>query len=241
MDILPAIDLRNGKVVRLQQGDYDNQTIYGDNPVTTARGFDRAGAKWIHIVDLDAAKTGQPVNHPSVWAIRQVIDAKIELGGGIRTTDMVRETLDRVADRVVISSAALEDWQWFESLLNDDTLPNERLVLGLDAREGRLAIHGWIDHVETTAIELAGRVRGSGLGAIVYTDIARDGMLTGVNIEATAELVNTTDVPIIASGGVSSLEDIRQCKNLGCGGVILGKSIYEGRIDLAEAIAEAQD
>ncbi|MCD4825147.1 MAG: 1-(5-phosphoribosyl)-5-[(5-phosphoribosylamino)methylideneamino]imidazole-4-carboxamide isomerase [Phycisphaerae bacterium] len=237
MDILPAIDLRGGEVVRLQRGDYDRQTTYADDPVGVARSFVEAGAKWIHIVDLDAALSGTPENHPQIRAIREAVGVKIELGGGARTTETIAAMHAELADRVVIGSAALEDWAWFEGLLNDETISNERLALGLDARDGKLAIHGWTEQLAETAVDLAGRVRGSGLGAIVYTDIARDGMLTGVNVQATAEIVEATDVPVVASGGVSSLDDIRQCRQIGCGGVILGKALYEGQVDLAQAVA----
>lgn len=239
MDILPAIDLRGGKVVRLQQGDYDKQTTYADDPSLVAQDFARAGTGWIHIVDLDAARIGQTANRAEILAIRRTVDVKIELGGGARSTDTIRRMLDDRVDRVVVGSAALKDWDWFEGLLGAETIPNDRLALGLDARDGRLAIHGWTEELPITAVDLAERVRDSGLAAIVYTDIARDGMLEGINIEATAEVLAATDVPVVASGGLSSLDDIRQCSQIGCGGVILGKALYEGRVDLGEAIAVA--
>ncbi len=242
MDVLPAIDLRGGKVVRLLQGDYDRQTVYADDPAKVADDFIAAGAKWIHVVDLDAARSGQLSNTDALRAVCKVAaaqDVRVESGGGVRDIAAVRTLREAGVSRLVIGSAALKNWPWFESLLDDDEFPNELFALGLDARDGYVAAEGWTEQLGETAIAIAGRVTGSGLGAIVYTDIARDGMLSGVNIPATLELVSGTDVPIIASGGVRSLEDIRQCLAIGCCGVIVGKAYYEGRIDLAEALTEA--
>ncbi len=240
MDILPAIDLREGKVVRLSRGDYEAQTTYCDDPVAVAEAFVAAGARWIHMVDLDAARSGRPANTASVEAVRRAVEVNIELGGGARDTATIEAMLALGVNRVVVGSAALENWTWFEQLLGQQELAG-RLALGLDARGGRLAVHGWQEQIDATPLELARRVKGSALGAIVYTDIARDGMLSGVNIEATKKLVFATDVPIIASGGVRSIEDIRRCRQIGCLGVIIGKAYYEGKIDLAQAIIEADE
>ncbi|MEI7836996.1 MAG: 1-(5-phosphoribosyl)-5-[(5-phosphoribosylamino)methylideneamino]imidazole-4-carboxamide isomerase [Planctomycetota bacterium] len=237
MEILPAIDLREGKVVRLARGDYAAQTTYSDDPVAVARQFVSAGTRWIHMVDLDAARTGQSGNTDVIRSVASAVAAegvKIQCGGGLRSTQAVLAMLP-VAARLVIGSAAMKDWAWFEALLGDGRIPNDRLALGLDARDGRLAAEGWTEQLDLQAIDLARRVRGSGLGAIIYTDIARDGMLTGVNVGATAAMVEATDVPVIASGGVASLADITACRLAGCTGVIVGKAWYEGRIDLAEA------
>ena len=239
MDILPAIDLRGGKVVRLARGDYDRQTTYRDDPVAVAREFVSAGAGWIHMVDLDAARTGRPTNTDAIRAVAGAVDAKIELGGGARDTATVESMLAGGVYRVVVGSAALENWSWFEKLASRPDLAG-RLALGLDARQGRLATHGWTEQVETTARELALRVTGWPLGAIVYTDIFRDGMLSGVNVEAMAEVIAATDVPVIASGGVASLDDVVRCRRIGSAGVIIGRAIYEGRIDLAEALGIAE-
>ena len=240
MEILPAIDLRGGKVVRLLRGDYDAQTIYSDDPAAVAGELVAAGARWIHMVDLDAARAGRPVNTASIRAVRQAVDCRIELGGGARDEAIIRSMLDDGVDRVVVGSAAVKNWAWFEQLLAREGL-GERLALGLDARGGRLAIHGWMEQVDDAPLELARRVKGSALGAIVYTDIARDGMLTGVNVEATGELVSATDVPIIASGGVASIEDVRRCRQIGAAGVIVGKAYYEGRINLSQALTEMME
>lgn len=237
MEILPAIDLRGGKVVRLTRGDYAAQTTYSDDPVAVAGQFVAAGARWIHMVDLDAARSGQSANADVIRAVASAVGGqgvKVQTGGGLRSTQAVLAMLP-VAARLVIGSAAMKDWPWFEALLGDERIPNERLALGLDARDGLLAAEGWTQQLDLKACDLARRVRGSGLGAIIYTDIARDGMLTGVNVAATAVIVQATDVPVIASGGVASLDDVVACRQAGCAGVIVGKAWYEGRIDLVEA------
>ncbi|HDY65075.1 MAG TPA: 1-(5-phosphoribosyl)-5-[(5-phosphoribosylamino)methylideneamino]imidazole-4-carboxamide isomerase [Phycisphaerae bacterium] len=239
MDVLPAIDLRGGKVVRLQQGNYDQQTTYADDPVAVAKGFIDTGTKWIHVVDLDAARTGRLINTESVREICQVASpagVNVQNGGGIRDLQVIQTLLNAGISRLVIGSAALKNWGWFEQLLGGDEVDNERLALGLDARGGLVAAEGWTEQLDQLAVDLARRVSGSGLGAIVYTDIERDSMLTGVNVEATAELVAATDVPVVASGGLSSLDDIRQCHQIGCSGVILGKALYEGQVDLGDAL-----
>jgi phosphoribosylformimino-5-aminoimidazole carboxamide ribotide isomerase len=244
MDVLPAIDLLGGKVVRLRQGDYDRRTVYADDPLAVADGFLQAGAKWIHVVDLDAARSGKPANTRHIADICRAAapaGAKIQTGGGIRNLQHILNLRDAGVHRLVLGSAALKDWGWFEGLLAGDEIENEHLALGLDAREGRLAVEGWTEQSDQPAVDLARRVRGSGLGAVVFTDIAQDGMLTGVNIPAVTEMVAATDVPVVASGGVGSLDDIRLCLRAGCGGVILGKALYEGRVNLREALAAGRE
>jgi phosphoribosylformimino-5-aminoimidazole carboxamide ribotide isomerase len=239
MDLLPAIDLRAGQVVRLAQGDYARQTTYSDRPADVTRQFAAAGCSWIHVVDLDAARTGTLTNLPAVGEIVQASGLKVEFGGGLRDDAAVEAALAAGVQRVVIGSAALKDWAWFERLAHRADLAG-RVALGLDAKAGRLAVHGWTEQVELTALELAARVRGWPLGAIVYTDIARDGMLTGPNFAATAELIAATDIGVIASGGVSRVADIAECRRIGCLGAIIGRAYYEGRIDLAEALRAAE-
>ncbi len=238
MDILPAIDLRDGKVVRLRRGDYDDQTTYRDDPATVAREFADCGARWTHVVDLDAARTGRPANTDAIRMIREAVELRMELGGGARDEASIRRMLELGAERVVVGSAAVKNWPWFERLLTETDLP-ARLAVGLDARDGRVAAEGWREQLELTATDLAARVSGSGLGAIVYTDIARDGMLSGVNVEATGRVAAATDVPVIASGGVATLDDVRRCRDAGCAGVIVGRAYYEGKIDLAAAVRAA--
>jgi len=235
MEVFPAIDLRDGQVVRLVQGDYGHQTTYSSDPLAVAGDFVAAGARWIHMVDLDAARSGQSANLDAVEAIRDNLDVHIELGGGARSEAAIQRMLAAGADRVVVGSAALENWPWFEQLIRRKDLLG-RIALGLDAREGRLAIKGWTEATEQTAVELAGRVRGRPVAAIIYTDIACDGMLLGPNIPATAELVEAADVPVIAAGGVSSLDDLAQCKAVGCAGVVVGRAYYEGKVDLRQAL-----
>jgi phosphoribosylformimino-5-aminoimidazole carboxamide ribotide isomerase len=238
MDVLPAIDFLGGKVVRLSQGDYARQTTYDDDPVSVARQFVSAGARWIHMVDLDAARSGRRTNSTAIGDVCQAVapdGVKVECGGGIRDTDAVEALVAAGAARLVIGSAAMKNWPWFEDLLTGGTFPPRMLALGLDARDGLLAAEGWTEQLALAATELAGRVRGTGLGAIVYTDIARDGMLSGTNIPATGRIVDATDVPVIASGGLASIEDVRACGEIGCAGVIVGRAWYEGGIDLARA------
>ncbi len=242
MDLLPAIDLRDGKVVRLFQGDYDRQTTYDAAPAEMARTILQAGALWVHVVDLDAARSGKVTN---LAAIREILQAglgrlRVEVGGGIRSREVIDMYLEAGVSRLVIGSAALRDWSWFENLLDDPDLDSAALALGLDARAGQVAAQGWTQQLETTALELARRVSGSGLGAIVYTDIARDGMLAGVSLESTRQIVESTDVGVIASGGVAGIEDIENCLEIGCAGVIVGKALYEGKIDLKQAIGLAR-
>jgi phosphoribosylformimino-5-aminoimidazole carboxamide ribotide isomerase len=240
MEILPAIDLLDGKVVRLAQGDYQRSTRYADDPSAVAGRFAAAGAKWVHVVDLDAAKSGRVSNMPAVRAIIAAAGLGVEFGGGMRDDAAIESMLAAGVARVVVGSAAVKDWAWFSRLLERSDMAG-RLALGLDAREGRLATHGWLRDSELTALELARRVKNSRLGAIVYTDIARDGMLSGPNFDSTAQLIDATDVPVIASGGVGSIQDVIRCKTIGCAGVIIGRAYYEGKVDLAEAFALAGD
>ena len=238
MDILPAIDLRGAKVVRLSQGDYDRQKTYSDDPAAVAGQFAAAGASWIHMVDLDAARTGTPSNLASVRTVREAVDVKVELGGGARDDATIEAMLAMGVDRVVVGSAAMRDWTWFERLAGRAELAG-KIALGLDARGDHIAVEGWTEQVDASPVEIARRVRGWPIGAIVYTDIARDGMLSGVNFDATSELIDATDVPIIASGGVGCIEDIARCRQIGCGGVIVGRAYYEGKINLKQALEVA--
>lgn len=242
MEVLPAIDLLGGKVVRLLRGNYQEQTTYRDDPAAVVNEFAAIGARWVHVVDLDAARSGQLSNISAVQDICKTArteSIRVQFGGGVRGDAAIKILLSLGIDRLVIGSGALKDWQWFEGLLADDAYSNDLFALGLDARGGRLATEGWTEQRSETAMEIAARVTNSNLGAIVYTDIDRDGMLAGVNIAETNELISVTDVPIIASGGVRSIEDIRQCRHIGCQGVIIGKAYYEGKIDLERAIVEA--
>jgi phosphoribosylformimino-5-aminoimidazole carboxamide ribotide isomerase len=239
IEIVPSIDLRGGKVVRLKQGDYGRQVTYDVDPFTTARSFAEAGAKWMHVVDLDGAKEGRPVQTELVANVISEVGLNVQVGGGIRTRDDVERLLAAGARRVVVGTKALEDWPWFESLLTDPAV-DRRLVLALDAKGGKVATRGWTVTSDLTAVSIAQRVRGSSLGAILYTDVAKDGMLQGPNFEETGRLAESTDIPVIASGGVGNIEHVRALVRLPVWGAIIGRSLYEGTLDLREAIGVAR-
>jgi phosphoribosylformimino-5-aminoimidazole carboxamide ribotide isomerase len=233
--ILPSIDLRNSQVVRLKQGDYARQIDYSVDPIDTARSFRDAGASWMHIVDLDGAKEGRPMQTELIARMIQASGLKVEAGGGIRTADDIRRLLDAGAQRVVLGTKAMEDWRWFEAQANDPALAN-RLVLAVDAKEGIVAVKGWMESSGRLATDVARQVSDWPLGAILYTDVAKDGMMTGPNYEQTQRLVQAGKVPVIASGGVGTIEHVREAKKTGAWGCIIGRSLYEGTVDLREAI-----
>lgn len=236
MLIYPAIDLRGGQCVRLRQGDYSQETVFGERPAAMAQQWASQGAEWLHLVDLDGAREGRPINGD---AIRQIVATGIpcQLGGGIRTDDDVRAVLSWGVQRVIIGSKALSDPDWCESLCHRHP---GRIVIGIDARGGMVAVEGWLRESELTALALAERIASWPLAAVVYTDIGRDGMLAGPNVEATAELARTLPViPVIASGGVTTLDDIARLARAGLPGAIVGRALYEGRMELREAIALA--
>ncbi len=239
MEIFPAIDLRDGKIVRLSQGDYDRQQIYASDASAVAGQFVAAGAKWIHVVDLDAARSGRRTNADAIRGICRTAGVRVQLGGGIRNDKAVFEALDLGVNRVIIGSAALKNWTWFEKLTQQAALAG-KIVLALDARGSKLAAEGWTEQTDLTVAEVAQRASSLPLAAIVYTDIERDGMLNGPDLEGTAELINSTSLPIIASGGIACINDIARCKEIGCTGAIVGRAYYEGKIDLADACIMAQ-
>jgi phosphoribosylformimino-5-aminoimidazole carboxamide ribotide isomerase len=234
IELYPAIDVRDGKVVRLLQGDYDRQTIYGSDPVAVARSFADAGARWIHVVDLDAARSGSPVNRPVVAAIAAAVaaSASVQTGGGVRSVADAQALADAGVARVVMGSAAVADPSLVAAA--SAVVP---VAVGLDHRDGEVAVHGW---TEGSGVQLA-----DALGwfptaaAFVITDIARDGMLEGPDVVGLAAAAAATSIPVIASGGVSSLADVAAFRGVpGIAGVITGKAIYEGRFTVAEAVAE---
>ncbi|XAL99822.1 1-(5-phosphoribosyl)-5-[(5-phosphoribosylamino)methylideneamino]imidazole-4-carboxamide isomerase [Phycisphaeraceae bacterium D3-23] len=233
--LFPAIDLRNGKVVRLTQGKYDQQTTYGDDPLAQARAFESAGASWLHVVDLDGARSGALTHLPVIRSIAEQTKLRVEVGGGVRSEAVVDALLGAGVERVVVGTAALKDWAWFETLVHDARYQG-KVVLGLDAKEGRAASDGWEQTSDDRAVDIAGRVTGWPLAAIVYTDIAVDGMLTGPNVEATRAMAEATDVPVVASGGVGTLDHLRALRPLPLQGTIIGKSLYENRFTIDEAL-----
>lgn len=234
IDLYPAIDLRDGKVVRLRQGDYDDQTTYGDDPVAVALSFAHAGATWIHVVDLDAALSGSPVNRPVVAAIASAVAgvARVQTGGGVRTVADAQALADAGVARVVMGSAAVAQPQ-----LVADASAVVAVAVGLDHRDGEVAVHGW---TEGSGVQLADALQWFPTAAVfVITDIARDGMLTGPDVAGLAAAGRATTIPIIASGGVATLADVAALKGVpGITGVISGKALYEGRFTVAEALLE---
>jgi phosphoribosylformimino-5-aminoimidazole carboxamide ribotide isomerase len=238
LEIIPSIDLRAGRVVRLRQGDYADQLNYDVDPAATARSFREAGANWMHIVDLDGAKDGRPAQ---TELIRDVIAAsrlKVEVGGGVRGTDDVRRLLDAGASRVVVGTKAIEDWAWFELLVHDSAYAH-KLVLALDARDGVVATRGWTHASDKLAVDIAKQISDWPVAAILYTDVAKDGMMQGPNLVHTRLLAESGKVPVIASGGVGNIQHIHELRGLAVWGAIVGRSLYEGTLDLREAIAVA--
>ncbi len=235
MFLFPAIDLRNHQVVRLLKGDYDQQTTYGSDPLAQARAFQDAGATWLHVVDLDGARSGTPVHLEEIGRICRDTHLKVEVGGGIRNERTIDQLLAAGVDRVILGTAALQNWAWFEELARQPTYAH-KLVLGLDAKAGKAAVAGWEKTTELTALEVARRVTGWPLGAIIYTDIATDGTLEGPNLPATQALAQATDVPVVSSGGVGDLEHLRALRYLPLQGVIVGRALYEQRFTARQAI-----
>jgi phosphoribosylformimino-5-aminoimidazole carboxamide ribotide isomerase len=237
MQVWPAIDLRGGKCVRLRQGDYQQETVFADDPAAVARRFADAGARHLHIVDLEGAREGLPVNLPSVQEILAAVDVECELGGGIRDEQSVRELLDFGLSRLVIGTSALVDPEWFREACRQ--YPG-RLVLGIDARDGLAATDGWLNTSSVPAIDLARQFASEPLAAIIYTDIASDGMLAGPNVKAMTEMQAAVKVAVIASGGVTTVDDIARLADAGLAGCIIGRALYEGTLTLAEAIKAAE-
>ena len=239
LEIVPSIDLRNGCVVRLKQGDYERQVNYDVDPQKTAAAFRDAGARWMHIVDLDGAKEGRPVQTELIARIIAASGLAVEAGGGIRSTDDVKRLLDAGASRVVIGTKAIEDWAGFDALAHDPAFVG-KLVLALDAKEGIVATRGWTQASGKRAVDIAEQISDWPVAAILYTDVAKDGMLQGPNLVHTRQLAEAGKVPVIASGGVGNVDHILQVKQLPVWGVIVGRSLYEGTLDLREAIAIAR-
>lgn len=239
MQIWPAIDLRGGKCVRLRQGDYQQETVFAREPADVARQFAEQGAQHLHIVDLEGAREGLPLNLPSVQDILATIDAfniECELGGGIRDEQSIRELLDFGLARLVVGTSALTDPEWFRGMCRQYPY---RLVLGIDARDGRAATDGWLKTSDVSAIDLARQFGSESLAAIIYTDIATDGMMSGPNVEAMAQMQAAVEIPVIASGGVTTADDVARLAAAGLAGCIIGRALYEGTLTLPNALRVA--
>jgi phosphoribosylformimino-5-aminoimidazole carboxamide ribotide isomerase len=237
MQIWPAIDLLGGKCVRLQQGDYRRETVFSDDPAGMARQFADAGARHLHLVDLDGARLGRPVNLEAVDAILSAVDLECELGGGIRDEAAIEALLDLGLARLVLGTSALKRPEWFR--LMAAKFPNQ-LVLGVDARNGLVATEGWMETSETGAAQLVEQFDDLPLAAVVYTDITTDGMLKGPNVAAMRDMQAATSLPVVASGGVTTAEDVAELAAAGLAGAIVGRALYEGTLTVRDALDAAQ-
>jgi phosphoribosylformimino-5-aminoimidazole carboxamide ribotide isomerase len=235
--LFPAIDLKEGVAVRLEQGDMARATVFHHDPAAQARAFEDQGFDYLHIVDLDGAFAGKPMNAGAVEKILKTVSIPVQLGGGIRNTATVEGWLDKGVRRVIIGTAAVRDPPFVKQAARD--FPGQ-VAVGLDARDGKVAVEGWAETSELSALDIARRFEDAGVAAIVYTDVARDGMLTGLNLDATIALAEAISIPVIASGGLASLDDIKallepHAKKLA--GAIAGRALYDGRLDAVEALA----
>ena len=236
MIIIPAIDLKDGRCVRLEQGDFSRVTVYSDDPVGIAKKWQENGAERIHVVDLDGSLNGSPRNTEVIRDIVAEVGLPIEVGGGIRDMKTIEAYIGMGVNWVILGTMALRDKGFVREACG---AYKGEIILGIDANDGKVAIQGWTEQTSESAIDIAKGYQGYGLAAIVYTDIKRDGMETGVNVEATRNLARSVDIPVIASGGVSSVEDIRRLREIekfGVVGVIIGKALYSGAVSLTEAI-----
>ncbi len=235
MQLYPAIDLKNGQCVRLRQGAFKDITVYSDAPEKVAACWQAQGATFLHLVDLDGALAGRSVNEPVIRRIAETVSIPIQVGGGIRTKEAVQNMLDLGVKRVIIGTKAVEKPEFLKEMT--DTFGSDAIVAGIDAKDGMVAIQGWEQVSAVRAEDLCMQMKAYGIAHIVYTDIARDGMLSGPNVEATKRLTQATGLDVIASGGVSSMEDLERLHQEEVCGAIIGKALYERKVDLAEAVA----
>ena len=236
MILFPAIDLKEGLAVRLEQGDMTRATVFHRDPAAQAHTFEQQGFEYLHIVDLDGAFAGKPMNAAAVDRILEAVNVPVQLGGGVRDTATVESWLEKGVTRVIIGTAAVRDPPFVKQAARD--YPG-RIAVGLDARDGQVAVEGWAENSQLSALEIARRFEDVGVAAIIYTDIARDGMLQGLNLDTTVTLADSISIPVIASGGLASIEDIKRlmeprAKKLA--GAIAGRALYDGRLDAAEAL-----
>src|SRR6185312_1900436 len=236
MILFPAIDLKEGNAVRLEQGDMARATVFNRDPAAQARAFERQGFEYLHIVDLDGAFAGKPMNANAVDRILASVKMPVQLGGGIRNTATVEAWLEKDVKRVIIGTAAVRDPPFVKQAARD--YPGQ-IAVGLDARDGKVAVEGWAESSELTVLEIAKRFEDAGVAAIVYTDIARDGLLKGLNLDATIALADAISIPVIASGGLASIEDVKamlEPRAAKLEGAIAGRALYDGRLDPADAL-----
>ena len=239
MIIFPAIDLKDGRCVRLRQGDMAQATVFNDDPAAQARTFEAAGFEYLHLVDLNGAFAGHSVNAPAIRAILSAIKIPLQLGGGIRDREAIDHWLSAGVARVILGTIAVSN----PALVSEAARAHPgRIVVGIDARNGKVAVKGWAEEASLSATELAKRFEGAGVAAIIFTDIARDGMMEGPNVESTAALARAVSIPVIASGGVNSVRDIERLRDCDAGiaGVVVGRALYDGRIDPARALMTAR-
>jgi phosphoribosylformimino-5-aminoimidazole carboxamide ribotide isomerase len=238
VEIWPAIDLRDGKCVRLKQGDYQRETVFSEDPVAVARQWTALGALQLHLVDLDGARDGQPRNLSAIRAIVEATGVPCELGGGIRSEATIRQLLDLGLHRLVIGTLAIREPDWFRQMCRE--FPR-RLVLGIDARNGLVATEGWLETSSVRAVELARQLADEPIAALIYTDIATDGMMAGPNVAAMAEMRAAVDLPVVASGGVTTKQDVARLAAVPMAGCIIGRALYEGTLTLPAALAAAAE
>ncbi len=233
MKIFPAIDLRGGNVVRLTEGDYDKMKIYGGSPLDTAKKFESLGAEYLHIVDLDGAKSGLDENFNIICDIAKKTNLFIETGGGVRTEEKIQKYLDSGVKRVILGTKALEDPEFLSDMIKKY---GERVAVGVDAKNEKVAVNGWINVTDVNSFDFCLKLRDMDVKTVIYTDISKDGKLSGANIGAYEKLSKIENLNIIASGGISSLDDIKALLKINCYGIIIGKAIYENKINLKEVL-----
>lgn len=242
MLLFPAIDLKEGKAVRLLQGRMEDTTVYADNPVEVAVGFEKQGAEYLHMVDLNGAFTGKPVNDEAIRKVVQSVSVKVQVGGGIRTIERVKELLELGVERVILGTVAVKQPKLVEEAVRRY---GEHVIVGIDAKNGLVAVQGWAETTEMKAVELGVAMKAIGVQSVVFTDISRDGMLQGPNIESTVQMAEKTGLSVIASGGISTLQDLQHLqaeaqKGIAIEGAITGKALYSGAFTLKEALRVAQ-